>query len=534
MAKKLQKILIRGVNWIGDALLTIPTIRAIRRAYPDAHISLLIKPWVAEIFKENPYINEIILYDDRFKGFTGKLKLAKMLRLRRFDRAILLQNAFDAAFISWLSGIPERIGYKRDWRGPLLTKAAPVKKNILKRHQVYYYLNLLRESLSILPENTEPFLYLNEEEIQEARTLLNSSLLTPHSSLIVGINPGATYGSAKRWIPERFAELIHRIIDELNGRVVVFGSQSEVDIVDEIVKKVRSQESGVGRQKAKVHTQNSKLETRILMMAGKTNLRQLAALISECDVFITNDSGPMHMASALFVPIVAIFGSTDKTITGPLGEGHKIIAKDLPCAPCLKRECPEGHLKCMTEITVDDVFNALQSILPDKKTVFLDKDGTIIEDKGYLNNFNDLVIFPDAKENLLKLKNAGFKLIGITNQSGIARGIVSEKFVKASNAYLQKTLGIDDFYYCPHHPDEDCPCRKPEPMLMLKARLRHRVNLKASYMIGDKESDVLLAKRAGATGILLSADSSYASKNASYTAKNFNEAVNWILKREKA
>ncbi len=523
MDKQSLKILIRGVNWIGDAVLTIPAIRSIRHAFPDAHISLLVKPWVSEIFKENPDINEIILYEDRFTGLRGRLKLAKELHRKKFDKAILLQNAFDAALIAWLSRIPERIGYKRDGRGFLLTKALPLGKDILEQHQVYYYLNLLK-SAGIESSDTQPYIFLSDNEGQRARNLLSSYFSTDKGPLI-GINPGATYGSAKRWLPERFADLIIKIINELNGRVIIFGGPSEVEIADEIITEIN---------KMKIKLKIEKYGSRILVMSGKTNLRELAALISECDVFVTNDSGPMHMASALLVPIVAIFGSTNKTTTGPFGEGHTIITKDLPCAPCMKRECPEGHLNCMTDITTDEVFDAVKKTLPVNKAVFLDKDGTLIEDKNYLNSFDHLVILRGTKGSLKKLKEAGFKLIGITNQSGIARGIVDEKFVRQSNEYLKKELGIDDFYYCPHHPDEKCPCRKPGPILLLKARNRHLINLRASYVIGDKESDVLLAGKTGATGILLSSTPLFENTSASYIAKDLNDAVIWILAHDKA
>jgi heptosyltransferase-2 len=512
-----MKILIRGVNWIGDAVITMPSIRAVRHAFPDAHISLLVQPWVADIFKENPDINDIILYDESFKGLIGKIRLAKKLLNQKFDIAILLQNAFDAALIAWLSGIPERVGYSRDFRGFLLTKAIPVSKDILSRHQVHYYLNLLG-SMGIEAVETPPNIYLTDDEREWARNIINSKFNIQNSKFTIGINPGATYGSAKRWPPEKFAGLINRIIDDLNGKIIIFGSQSEIRIVDEIIQKLK--------------TRNSKLETHILNMSGKTNLRELAALIAECDAFITNDSGPMHMAAALFVPVVAMFGSTDRSVTGPFGEGHQIITKNLPCSPCMERECPEGHLKCMTEIAAEDVFAALKKALPEERAVFLDRDGTIIKDMHYLNTFDKLVIFPNVKENLQKLKDAGFKLIGVTNQSGIARGIVDEKFVLELNAYLQKEFGIDDFYYCPHHPDEHCPCRKPEPMMPLSAKLRHRINLKTSYVIGDKELDVQLARKTGATGILLSSETSPENSCASYIAKDLAGAVEWILRRE--
>ncbi|MCK5286503.1 MAG: HAD family hydrolase [Thermodesulfovibrionia bacterium] len=187
----------------------------------------------------------------------------------------------------------------------------------------------------------------------------------------------------------------------------------------------------------------------------------------------------------------------------------------------------------MTDITTEDVLNAFKEVVPKEKAVFLDRDGTLNEDVGYLNSFENLKIFPGTPENLRRLKNAGFKLIGITNQSGIARGIVSEEFVQETNEYLQKTLTIDDFYYCPHHPDNGCPCRKPKPMLLRKARLEHGINLKSSYVIGDKTIDVFLAKGVGAQGILVMTGHDKESKEADFIAQNLGQAVDWILEQEK-
>jgi heptosyltransferase-2 len=515
MTDRIKKILIRGVNWIGDAVLTTPAIQAVREAFPDSSITLLVKPWVADIFRDNPHINEIILYEDHYNSISGKIKLAKKLKSRGFQSAILLQNAFDAALLARLAGIPERIGYSRDLRGPLLTRAIPVEKEILKQHQVFYYLNLLQKSLNIEPNVPEPAIYLQRDEIHDARELLRQSLNLTHDTPLIGINPGATYGSAKRWIPERFAEVIHRIVTKLSGRAVLFGSKSERGIAEEIL--------------SHVHLPDS----HYLNLAGKTDLRQLASLISECDVFITNDSGPMHMAAALLVPVIAIFGSTDSTTTGPYGEGHTVINKNISCSPCLERECPEGHLKCMEDISAHDVFRAVNDIIPKDKAVFLDRDGTLNEDTGYLNSFNDLKVFPGVQENLERLKEAGFKLIGITNQSGIARGLIQEDFVRACNAYLQKTLSIDDFFYCPHHPDERCQCRKPNVRLVRKARLNHHINLKKSYVIGDKTIDILLAKAVGAKGILVQTGHDRESPDADCVARDLKEAVDWILDQEK-
>jgi heptosyltransferase-2 len=516
MTNNIKKILIRGVNWIGDAVMTTPAVTAVRKAYPDAYIALLAKPWVADIFRGNPALNEVILYEDRFAGPGGKVKLGRLLRARGFDSAILLQNAFDAALIAWLARIPERIGYRRDWRSVLLTHPVDVTVKNLEQHQVFYYLDMIKSTLDVIPDTPEPTLYLEDNETHEARTLLFRSLDLTSGAPLIGINPGATYGSAKRWPPERFAELIQKITTELNGRVILFGSASEKELSMEIVSRVLPPESS------------------FLNVVGRTTLRELAALIAECDAFITNDSGPMHMAAALLVPVVAIFGSTDHARTGPFGKGHRIITGNLPCSPCHKRECPEGHLQCMTAIAVDAVFHSLRETLSGEKAVFLDRDGTLNEDTGYLNSFSNLKIFEGTKENLERLKQAGFTLIGVTNQSGIARGIATEEFVRACNAYLQKTLGIDDFYFCPHHPDDKCPCRKPKTKLLRQARLAHHINLKASFVIGDKTLDVLLARNAGGKGILVQTGHDMASEDADFIAKDLTEAVDWILKQGKS
>lgn len=509
---KKTNILIRGTNWIGDSVMTLPAIRAIRRAYPDARISLLVNHWVADIFRGSSDIDEVILYEEDHRGTVGKLNLVRMLKQKRFDSAILLQNAFDAALIAWLARIPERIGYNRDLRGPLLTRAIPVNRTS-KKHQVYYYLDLIK-SVGINAEDADPYIVLSDKEREDARRLLHSSSLTDSKSRLIGISPGASYGSAKRWPGERFASLIDMITSVLQGHVVIFGSPEEAGIAGEIVGLVREE---------KAH---------VINLAGKTDIRELAAIIAECDAFVTNDSGPMHMASALLVPTVAVFGSTDAEATGPFGEGHRTITKKLPCSPCLRRECPEGHLRCMTGITAEEVFSALKEVIPTRRAVFLDKDGTLIKDMNYLNSFEGLEILPKTGESLKRLVSGGFMLIGITNQSGVARGLVDEKFVRESNTYLRKELGIEDFFYCPHHPDEHCACRKPEPMLLQKARLRHGIDLKRSYVIGDRESDVLLAKKVGAKGILLSGALQPDLTSASHIAADLEDAVRWILQTD--
>ncbi len=502
--------------------MTMPAISAIRRAWPEAHISLLVRPWVADLFRYSSDIDHIIYYDKRYRGITGRIRLSAILRKEHFTRAILLQNAFDAALIAWLARIPERTGYRRDHRGFLLSNAVPVEQDRPDKHQIHYYLDLVK-AIGVSQPLIQPFIRLSDKERKWASMQISSHFKTD-SGPVVGINPGASYGSAKRWLPERFAEVIISVISDLGGKIILFGGPDELEIADEIITAIN---------RIKIRNKIQSTGSSIMVMAGKTDLLELASLIAECDVFLSNDSGPMHMASALCVPVVAIFGSTDSTATGPYGNCTRVISKNLNCSPCIKRECPEGNLECMTAVSSEEVFEAVRDILPKKRAVFLDKDGTLIEDRHYLNSFEDLKILRGVKSALKRLKASGFALIGITNQSGIARGIVDEDFVRESNEYLKKELGLDDFLYCPHHPDDNCACRKPEPMLLCRARCRHGIKLGDSYIIGDKESDVRLAKHTKSTGILLSSTPLFENTCASYIAPDLGKAVDWILAERK-
>ncbi len=511
--KSCKNLLVRGVNWIGDSVMTLPALRALRKAMPEAKISLLVKPWVSPLFEKNPNIDEIITYSDKYKGIIGKIKLSRMLNKKNFCGAIMFQNAFDAALITFLARIKERTGFNRDGRGFLLTTAVSVSENELKTHQINYYLNLL-EQLGINAVYSDPYIYLALDERLQARKFLQN-MKRP----IFGINPGATYGSAKRWLPERFAEIANWFISDTGGSTVIFGSKSEINIADEIFRKVIPE----------FRAPNS-----LLSLAGKTSLRELISLISECDVFVTNDSGSLHIAYAVGTPLIAIFGSTDPELTGPPpgvnGNNNVVITPDVPCSPCFERTCKNNEMRCMYAIISDDVYYGIKKILPDKPAVFFDRDGTLCRDAGYLNKYDDLHIFNDI-DTVKLLKEKGFKLIEVTNQSGIARGIVDEGFVKEVNNIFKKQYGFDDFYYCPHHPDEHCPCRKPEPKMLLRARAEHRIDLKKSYVIGDKEADMLLSRAVGAKGILVQTGEARESEYADFIAKDLKGAVNWILEK---
>jgi len=338
--REIKRILIRSVNWIGDAILTTPSISALRKNFPQARISILAKPYVSEVFKYNPDIDEIILYEGSSLG--QRLRLINSLRKMGFDLAVLFQNAFEAALIAYLSGISRRLGYSTDGRGLLLRPSMPVKAETLMKHHLEYYLDLLRGA-GLKVEKGPLILNLDEKERRWAADFLIERGWKEGDE-IVGISPGATYGSAKRWPPQRFASLADRLIEE-GLKVIIFNGPGEGDIIEEIK---RSSRFGLHHSR--------------LITDGKTSIRELASLIQRCSVFVSNDTGPMHIASALKVPVVAIFGPTDPNATGPVGEDHRVIQKKVECSPCFLRECPKG-LRCMNLIRVEEVLETVRERL---------------------------------------------------------------------------------------------------------------------------------------------------------------------------
>ncbi len=507
-----KNILVRGVNWIGDAVMTMPAIRSLKLTHPDARITLLVKPWVSRLFEKDPNIDEIILYSDAHRRLAGKFRLAKELKNHDFCMALLLQNAFDAAFIAFLAGIPARLGYNRDGRRLLLTKAVPFDDHAKDLHHIEYYLDLVRK-LGFSAKHDRPWIYISLDERLEARNKLKS-LRRP----VVGINPGATFGSSKRWSPVRFAEVACRVISEMQGSAVIFGGPSETGIAEEIEREVSKLSGDPGSR------------NQLLMMAGKTDIRELISLISECDLLVTNDSGPMHIGYAVRTPVIAIFGSTSPEHTGPVGSKDIAIKKTLACSPCFERECSKHDLRCMEMISAEEVFDAVKKRTYARRAVFFDRDGTLCKDPGYLRRMEDFEVFPEIGS-LARLKDSGFSLIGVSNQSGIARCLVDEEFVKRVNSIFLDSYGFEGFFYCPHHPDEHCACRKPEPGLLLDARVDYNINLKKSFVVGDKEADMLLARSVGATGILVKTGQDKVSSHADFVVKNLVEAVDLIIQK---
>ena len=336
-----RRILIRAVNWVGDAVMATPAIGAIRESFPQAEITLLANPLVSQLFCPHPWVDRVITFDRNgaHKGIAGRLRLASQLRKQAFDAAIILPNSFDSALIPWLAGIPVRIGKNSDGRGLLLTKCYRPDDRASSGHEVEYYLGLVKH-FGITGQASVPFLATTAAEDGEAAALLAEYGIQA-DDFVLGINPGAAFGSAKRWYPERFADVAGRLAAAWNAKVIVFGGPGETDIANGIEQHLAGQ---------------------CCNLAGKTNLRELMALIRRCNFLVTNDSGPMHIAAAFGVPLVAIFGSTDHATTSPYTDRAVIVRKEVECAPCKLRECPTDH-QCMTAVSADDVVSAALHLL---------------------------------------------------------------------------------------------------------------------------------------------------------------------------
>jgi heptosyltransferase-2 len=333
--------LIRSTNWIGDVVMTTPAIRAIRQHFPESQIFMLAKPWVIPVLENNPHLDQIIAYQTagRHRGSHGKIRLVKDLRKYNFEAVILFQNAFEAALITFLARIPIRIGYNTDARGFFLTHSINCEPEIKKKHQTQYYLGILR-GIGLDTCGTQLELMMGEKERSAAEVIL-SQYGVSGEDLIIGINPGATYGAAKRWYPERYAELCVRMYRKFGARILIFGGQKEKDLG------------------SRIHLATGNY---CINLCGKTTLGEAMALIDRCGLFVTNDSGLMHVGAALDIPLVAIFGSTNPATTGPAGSRGRIIRVPAPCSPCLKVDCPADH-RCMKEITVDMVFAEAEKII---------------------------------------------------------------------------------------------------------------------------------------------------------------------------
>jgi heptosyltransferase-2 len=331
------KLLIRATNWVGDAIMALPALRAVRARFPEAEIAILARAYVADLYREQRVCDRLIIYDSHGEhaGLSGGERLARELREQKFDKALLLQNAFDAAWIAWRAGIQERIGYARDGRSLLLTKAVKVPRTgETPVHETHYYLELLRRAgwIEELPKEGFIRFDVSEERRRRGAEILIEAGARPHA-LRIAVGAGASFGAARCWPAERFAETANRLAEQADADIVLFGTAGEAAVTSAIAQRLRKP---------------------AIDLTGKTTIAELPGALSQCHLFIGNDSGVMHVAAAVGLPVVGIFGPTDPFGTGPMTPRRAIVQEKPYCSPCFLRRCPTDH-RCMTAIAVEAV-----------------------------------------------------------------------------------------------------------------------------------------------------------------------------------
>jgi len=337
-----MRVVIRAPNWLGDAVMALPAVASVRRHLPDATLAVATPAPLEPLYAAVPGVDEIVGLPMTGRGVLRPSTHAAMLRERAFDLAILLPNSFAAALAAKRAGIPERWGTRTDFRGPLLTRAvAAPRRQDAARHQSAYYAELLR-ALGIEPLSVEPRIEPSAAMRAAGDRLLTQAAIDVDTHL-VGMAPGAAYGRAKRWPPERFAALAVQLSDG-GATCVLVGGERDRGTAREIESWFSSNAIPAGT-------------ARILDLIGRTDLGALVGVLARCRAFVTNDSGAMHLAAAAGVPVTAIFGPTDERATAPPG-AHEIVTHAVFCRPCLLRECPIDH-RCMRGIGVERVYAAV-------------------------------------------------------------------------------------------------------------------------------------------------------------------------------
>jgi heptosyltransferase-2 len=324
-----ERVLVRAPNWIGDVVLSLPALRDVRRCFPAARLEVLARPWVAELYRAVPGVDAV----GESRGHAADVEAVR----GRFDLGLLLPNSFATALVLWRAGMPERWGYATDGRGPLLTRRCRVPQSVRGRSQVYYYRAMLKGLGLAVEGEPDASLGCPEQWAARGRALLGDE------GPWIGVNPGAFYGTAKRWRPERFAAAADLVARRAGAGVAIVGGAAERALGEAIVEQLRAPSR---------------------LLCGETTLGDLVGVLSQLRVLLTNDSGPMHLAAAVGTPLVAVFGSTDWRETAPVSLRARLVRGEVECAPCLLRECPIDH-RCMARVGVDRVAAAaLELIAP--------------------------------------------------------------------------------------------------------------------------------------------------------------------------
>ncbi len=344
-----MKIIVRGTNWIGDTVMTVPALTELRRAFPDAHITLHARPAAAEVLQDADFIDEIIPIGGRSKA-GSIFSQTRQIREGGFDIGITFTNSPESAAVQWLARVPMRFGYATQRRAKFLTDAIGVPEWKNDRHEVYYYLNLIEAvKAKILGAEavpvTDPELVLNVsvEKLADAADTL-SELGIDRSHPLVALGIGSTNSRAKRWPADRYAALADRLASETKAQILLVGSNGDKDVAAEVQRLATS---------------------KFVDLCGQTGVAEAMAILGQADLLISNDMGLAHLAPAVGTPTIVIFGPTNDVTTRPFSQNAEIIRRLVDCAPCMLRDCPIDH-RCMTGVSVDEVFERARARIESK------------------------------------------------------------------------------------------------------------------------------------------------------------------------
>ena len=337
-----RRILVKEVNWLGDLVMSLPALRAVRNAWPAAHLAVLVKKELASFFDGIAWIDEVIPYSvgRGVSGFVDRRRIIAEIRSRQFDLGVLFPNSFESALWITMAGVSRRAGFVADARGAMLTHKATPPPNAMNSHQSQYWLSMVRLTIGAASRADDSALDVHEPHREKMAHWLSANRKRGNSKLIA-IAPAAAYGPAKEWPAARYGALIDLLAESKHAEVVLVGAPSERAKCEEVAAASR-----VGA----------------IIAAGRTTIGELIALLSLCDGFIGNDSGCAHLAGALGIPTIAIFGSTDPGRTSPVGNRARVIYHKLECSPCLARTCRFGHYRCLTQIEPEELADAMRAL----------------------------------------------------------------------------------------------------------------------------------------------------------------------------
>lgn len=337
-----SKILIRVPNWLGDTMMSTPTVLAVRKMFPKAKLSILAKPVFTTFWREYPGVDEVIGLE---KGLGGFWEIVSTLKQKQFDAALIMPTSLSSAFLAFAAGVPIRIGWGGEAREIFLTHVV-ARPQPRQKHLVWEYLELAQKGLETKVSGSSFQLHgpITQEAVRGLRQVwLDTGV--PAQKAFIALAPGATYGPAKRWPLPYWQELMKRLLGERKESLLILGGMEEEAYLRPLMEGI-----------------DPKNASRVHLLAGRTTTTILAAMLSKCKLMVTNDSGPMHVTAAVGTPTVAIFGSSSPTWTRPFGLGHEVIYKHLECSPCFQRTCPIGY-KCLHAISVEEVFKTVMNKL---------------------------------------------------------------------------------------------------------------------------------------------------------------------------